>query len=82
MNKECKCYRCKIDKEAKRNPTRMPEYTPTFKEISCQMKINAEIIMKEISDHVDKEIKRLKNMTLPGNLKEQEKLEIGVKDEI
>lgn len=38
----------------------IPEYTPSFKEVSKQMRINADIIMKEISDHVDREIERFK----------------------
>lgn len=38
----------------------IPQYIPTFEEISKQMRINQEIVMKEISEHVDKEIERLK----------------------
>lgn len=41
------------------NP-KLPEYTPTFEEVSKQMRINQEIIMREITEHVDKEIARLK----------------------
>ncbi len=33
---------------------------PSFEEISNQMRITQEIIMKEISEHVDKEILRLR----------------------
>ena len=33
----------------------------SYKEISKQMRINADIIIKEISDHYDKEIERLKH---------------------
>ncbi len=38
----------------------IPPYTPTFEEISKQMRINQEIVMKQISDHVDREIERFK----------------------
>lgn len=38
----------------------IPSYTPTFEEISKQMKINQEIVMKEISEHVDKELERFR----------------------
>lgn len=48
----------------------IPVYTPTFEEISTQMRINADIIMKEISDHVDAELKRFKEgITIPDRLK-------------
>lgn len=40
--------------------SKIPKCTPTFQEISKQMRINQEIIMKEITEHVDKEILRLK----------------------
>ncbi len=40
--------------------TQIPEYTPTSEEIAKQMRINADIIKKEISDHVDQELKRFK----------------------
>jgi hypothetical protein len=39
---------------------KIPEYTPSFEEISKQLRINADIIMRGISNHVDKEIERLK----------------------
>lgn len=42
------------------NITPIPNYNPSFTELSKLMRINADIIMKEISDHVDKEIERLK----------------------
>ncbi len=38
----------------------IPQFTPTFEEISKQMRINQKIIMKEITEHVDKEIERFK----------------------
>lgn len=41
--------------------SRIPDFLPTFKEISEQMKINQEIVMKEISDHTNKELERFKN---------------------
>lgn len=34
---------------------------PSFEEKAKLMRINADMIMKEISDHVDKEIEKLKN---------------------
>ena len=43
----------------KYNP-KIPEYTPTFEEIGKQMRINVDILKQEITDHVDKEIARLK----------------------
>lgn len=43
--------------------TPIPSYAPTFEEISNQMKINSEIVMKEISDHCDKEIEWFKRET-------------------
>jgi hypothetical protein len=39
----------------------IPNPKPSFEEISKQMLINAEILMKKISEHTDKEIERLKN---------------------
>ncbi len=45
--------------------TRIPEYSPTFEELSKQMRINADIIMKEISDHVDSELERFKTGMKP-----------------
>lgn len=41
------------------NP-KIPECMPSFYELANQMRINQEIVMKEISAHVDKEIERLK----------------------
>ncbi len=43
-----------------RDATPLPVYTPTFYEISTQMRINQKIIMEEITEHVNKEIQRLK----------------------
>lgn len=34
-----------------------------FQEVAKQMRLNADILMKEISDHVDKEIERFKRET-------------------
>ncbi len=39
---------------------RIPLCTASPEEIAKQMRINADIIMKEISDHVDKELDRFK----------------------
>ena len=39
----------------------IPEYMPTFQEISTQMRINVDFLKKEISDHCDSEIQRFKN---------------------
>lgn len=50
----------------KKNYDKIPEYEPSFTELSKQMRINADIVMKEISEHVDKEIKRLKDV-FPAN---------------
>ena len=41
--------------------TKIPEYVPYFEEISKYMRANVDILKKEISDHVDKEIIRFKN---------------------
>lgn len=41
------------------SPT-IPDYNPSSYEIAKQLRLNADIVMKEITDHVDKEIKRLK----------------------
>lgn len=41
----------------------IPDYEPTYEEITIQMRINADIIKKEISDHIDKEIERFKRET-------------------
>jgi hypothetical protein len=40
----------------------IPYYTPTFEEISKQMRINCDILKKEFSDHVNKEILRFTEM--------------------
>lgn len=39
---------------------KLPESLPNFQEISKQMRINADILKLEISDHVDKEIQRFR----------------------
>lgn len=44
-----------IEKDQNHN---IPNYPQTFEEISKQLSINAEIKMKEVTDHVDREIKR------------------------
>jgi hypothetical protein len=44
----------------------VPYYIPSFQEIAKQMRINQKIIMKEISEHVDREIERLKKAQLDG----------------
>jgi hypothetical protein len=38
----------------------IPEVKPSFKEISEQLRINADILMKEMSEHADKEIERIR----------------------
>ncbi len=40
--------------------TKLPVYVPTFEEIASQMRLNADIIKKEITDHVNAEISRFK----------------------
>jgi len=47
INGEDEGYTCSI-----------PTYGPTFEEVSKQMRINCDILKKEFSDHVDKEIAR------------------------
>jgi hypothetical protein len=42
----------------------LPGYVPEFEEVAKQMRINADCIMQEITDHVDKEIKRFKHAML------------------
>lgn len=39
---------------------KMPVCMPEPSEIAIQMRINADIIMKEVSDHVDAEVKRFR----------------------
>ena len=46
--------------ELYRKSTPIPQYTPTFEQVSKQMRINVDILKQEISDHVDKEIERLR----------------------
>jgi hypothetical protein len=36
------------------------EYTPSFTDIAKQMRLNADILMKEMSEHADKEIERIR----------------------
>jgi hypothetical protein len=40
---------------------KIPEYCPSPDEISKQMRLNASIIMEDISKHVDKELDRLRD---------------------
>jgi len=42
---------------------KIPEGIPTFEETSKQMRINVDILKKEFTDHVDKEIKRFREKT-------------------
>jgi hypothetical protein len=57
--------RTHIDREELyRKSTPIPQYTPTFEEVSKQMRINVDIFKQEITDHVDKEIARLKNASI------------------
>lgn len=37
---------------------KIPDYIPEFSEFSKQLKINCEFIKKEITDHINDEIKR------------------------
>ncbi len=43
---------------------KIPEYTPTFDEVSKQMRINVDILKQEITQHVDCELIRFHN-TIP-----------------
>jgi len=36
----------------------IPTYTPSFEDVSKQMRINLDVLKKEFSDHVDSEIER------------------------
>lgn len=40
---------------------KIPTFSPSFEEISKQMRINADIIKEEITLHVNKEIERLRD---------------------
>ncbi len=40
---------------------KIPDASPSFEDISKQLRINADIIMKEFTDHIDKEIVRFRN---------------------
>jgi hypothetical protein len=61
-NENCReqALRCKCTHLVPKFSANMPTYYPSFEEISKQMKINVEILKKEISEHIDKEIERLK----------------------
>jgi hypothetical protein len=58
--------------EGKKQFLKIPELQPSFKEISELMRINADIVMKEITDHIDKELTRFKESceTIKKDLKE------------
>lgn len=65
MSGECdKCgehaLRCKCTHLGPEFSPNMPTYYLSFEEISKQMKINVDTLKKEISEHIDKEIERLK----------------------
>lgn len=58
---ECCGGDCKLCESRVRSPkyiTSIPVYQPDFSEITRQMRINADILMREISDHANKEISR------------------------
>jgi hypothetical protein len=38
---------------------RIPDFAPAYREVAKQMRINVDILKKEISDHIDKELERL-----------------------
>ncbi len=61
--KDCFCLACIAIREndSRIYEEKIPENSPTFQEISTQMRINVDILKKEISDHCDKEIERFKN---------------------
>jgi len=61
--KDCVCLECLAirQNDYRIYEEKIPEYTPTFEEISILMRINADFLKKEISDHCDLEIKRFKN---------------------
>lgn len=40
--------------------TKIPKDCPTFEELSKQMRINIDILKKEITAHVDRELERLR----------------------
>ena len=40
---------------------KIPDYQPTFEEISKQLRINCDCIKKEVADHVDLKIKRFQD---------------------
>ena len=40
--------------------SKIPNVQPTFKEMAEQMRINADFLMKEITEHANKEIERIK----------------------
>lgn len=44
--------------------SKIPECEHDPKEIAKQMRLNADIIMKEITEHINNEIKRLKEITI------------------
>jgi len=58
---DCLCSECLNTRRLDRIEKTIPEYIPTFKEISTQMRINIDFLKKEISDHCDSEIQRFKN---------------------
>ena len=39
---------------------KIPELVPSFEEVSAQLRINADCLKQEISEHVNNEIKRLR----------------------
>lgn len=40
---------------------RIPEFGPSHEDIARQMRINADCIMEEITEHVNRELKRFKD---------------------
>lgn len=56
--------------------SKIPEYIPTFTEISNQLRINADCLMKEITEHADKEIERIKNGMIDARHKTLSKMRL------
>lgn len=54
---------------------RIPDPTPTFSEVANQMKINADILKQEITDHTNAEILRFKHEILDFRSKQMLKME-------
>lgn len=60
MHNEINIISGKISLKAPEKPITIPNYAPPHYEIARQMRIDADNIKKEISDHVDSELKRFR----------------------